>query len=233
MTKYLMIIASLVLSSEIAAAVLVKDKMWPRHSTLNVVFLDGTSRQHQLVKDYAPLWTNGSSLKLKFFDGFKQAPKHTHIRVSFKFHTGSVLGNHGELESRDPTLQLSELNDKNLPINFARRLILHEFGHALGFEHEYRNPRWPYGVAAIQTQIEECFPRLVKIGYDDKEARTRCIEINETLESSQVNSTTYDEFSIMNYPQKIRLKDSSLKHIKTRFKLSILDKLAMERWYGE
>ena len=215
------------------AAVLVKDKMWPKNSTLNVVFIDGTDAQKSLVKQFAPLWLEESSLKFQFFDSLSVAPKKSHIRVSFFSHTGSILGNHGDLLSQEPTLKLSELNDENLPIDYVRRFVLHEFGHALGFEHEYRNPDWPYGDAAIQVHIVECYPRLSKLGYSTAEASNRCQEINSPLNNSVINSTIYDEYSIMNYPQVIELTDKSTKRISAKTKLSVLDKLAMQRWYSQ
>lgn len=215
------------------AAVLVKDKMWPNHSVLNVVFIDGNKQQKQQVILYAPLWLVDSGLSLKFFDSFANAPDKTHIRVSFNSHTGSQLGNHGDYWSKQPTLLLNQLNQQDLPDASIRRLILHEFGHALGFEHAYRNPKWPFGQQAIDRQINDCTPRLEKIGYSYSEAQRKCVEINSPLIKHQVYTTIYDENSIMNYPQKIVLKNKKVKYIQAKTQLSVLDHLAIQQWYGK
>lgn len=215
------------------AAVLVKDKMWPKNFRLDVVFIDGEDWQKALVKKYAPLWTKNSSLSLKFYDGLRQAPKQTHIRISFSGYNGSRLGNHQDYLAKQATLLLSALNKKNLSETEARRVILHEFGHALGFEHEYLNPNWPYGRAAIDQLIAECIPRFQKINYSLEQAKLKCHQINQPLAADKVHATIFDEFSIMNYPQKIPLADGSIKKIKTATELSALDELAIERWYGK
>lgn len=220
-------------STTTKAAVLVKDKMWPKNSQLNVVFLDGTAKQKALVKKVAPDWLKNSSLRFKFFDDIKKAPLKTHIRISFKYSTGSILGNHGDFLSREPTLQLDKLNQKDLPENYARRWILHEFGHALGFEHEYRNPNWPYGDAPIEAQIQACFPTMLKLDYSQSDAQKKCREINQILKKSSTESTVYDEYSIMNYPMEIKKGKQISEKIPVRFELSVLDKLAIERWYSK
>ena len=220
-------------NSSVWAAVLVKDKMWPANSTLNVVFIDGTAAQKAQVQEYAPLWLEDTSLKFRFYDGWRDAPRESHIRVSFLSHTGSTLGNHGDLLSREPTLLLAEIATDDLPQDYARRYILHEFGHALGFEHEYRNPKWPYGMAAIETQISDCFPRLEKLGYSQTDAKRRCREINGPLAEIATYSTVFDEYSIMNYPQVIDLAGQGEKRIHAKSQLSVLDKVAIQRWYNQ
>ncbi len=223
----------LLLSHSAQAAVLVKNKMWPKGMLLHVVFLDGTNAQKTSVKQYAPLWLKETNLKFKFFDGFEKGLKQSHIRISFSSHDGSKLGNHGDYSSKDPTMLLNELNQPDLVEKAKRRLILHEFGHALGFEHEYRNPNWPFGQKAITQQIKDCIPRIQKIGYTLDEAHQKCVELNSLLDKKLVYSTIYDEFSIMNYPQKIQLKDNTYKQISAKSELSLLDQLAMQQWYGE
>ncbi|WP_444996196.1 hypothetical protein [Aliikangiella sp. IMCC44359] len=230
---YFILLAFCLFSLESSAAVLVKAKMWPKNATLNVVFVDGTPLQKQRVMQYAPIWTKNTSLKLSFYDNFKSAPTLSHIRISFQAHTGSILGNHGNLNSKSPTLQLAELNHIDLSSERAKRLILHEFGHALGFEHEYRNPKWPFSQRPIQQQIKACEPKMQAIGHTTLEAQNKCKEINSTLNATLIFSTVYDEFSIMNYPLTIDLQNNQQKTIHAKSQLSILDKLAMERWYGK
>jgi len=232
MTKRFFYFLLILYSSSVFSAVLPKDKLWAVDKELIVVFVDGTPFQKQIVRSYAPMWLENSHLRFIFFDGFRLAPSKTHIRISFKSHTGSQLGNHGELYSKEPTLLLNQLNQTDLPELAIKRVVLHEFGHALGFEHEYRNPKWPFGDEPIMKQVSDCLPRMIKIGYKKMEARQKCMKINMPLAKIDVNSTIYDEFSIMNYPQQILLKDGSYKQIAAVNKLSVLDKLAIERWYG-
>ena len=219
--------------STLEAAVLAKDSMWPKGKTLNILFLDGKMEQKQLVESVAPLWVEGINLKLEFFENNEQAPKETHIRISFKSETGSMLGDHGEYLARTPTLLLSELNRHDLNSELARRYILHEFGHALGFEHEFLNPSWPYGFSPIQQQIDKCIPRLREMKYLEEEARSKCQSLNKPLTKKNSYSTVFDKHSIMNYPLTVTLADKSKVTIYAKTKLSTLDMLAMERWYGK
>lgn len=231
--KSALVLLLMIFPTTIFAAVLVKDKMWPNNTTLKVVFLDGNSAQKALVKQFAPLWVENSSLRFKFFDSLATAPENTHIRISFKSHTGSMLGNHGDYLSKTATLVLNELTRSELVIHHAKRYVLHEFGHALGFEHEYRNPKWPYGDKPINQQVKQCTPRLIQLGYKDNQAYQKCLDINLPLAKKLVNATIYDESSIMNYPQVITLADETEKQIVAKFSLSVLDKLAIQRWYGK
>ncbi|TQV88656.1 hypothetical protein [Aliikangiella coralliicola] len=214
------------------AAVLVKDKMWPQNMVLNVVFLDGSAQQIDLVKNIAPLWVENTSLKLRFISKIDSKSIDTHIRISFSSHTGSMLGDHGDYAGTTPTLLLNRLSQEQLAPELAKRYVLHEFGHALGFEHEYRNPTWPFGNAPIQKHIENCIPRMKQLGYLGQKATIKCREINQPLPSQKINATIYDQHSIMNYPQVVVLEDNTEKLILAKSELSALDKLAMERWYG-
>jgi len=227
----LLLLATIYAKTE--AAVLVKDKRWPAASQLNVVFIDGNPKLWQLVETVAPEWVENSSLSFRFFRGWHTAPQQTHIRVSFQSHNGSVLGNHHDFTSKQPTLVLSLLPQLLGDDAAARRLILHEFGHALGFEHEFLSPVWPYGRGSLQAVIEQCVKQMKALQPDSKQALQDCQRLNQPLAKDKVLHTVFDEFSIMNYPLTIQLGQGRTKRIKASSKLSFLDRYAISRWYGK
>lgn len=215
------------------SAVLVKNKLWKKDTVLNVVFLDGNPKLHQLVKSIAPQWLQQTSLSFQFFSNLSSAPKQTHIRISFNLHSGSRLGNHQDYQSKTATMNLFDLVSNQTSDSGAQRLILHEFGHALGFEHEYRSSYWPYDTKVIEQIIVDCYPKMELIGYSSQTAKQRCQTINAPINSKLAYLTAYDEGSIMNYPMSFILKDGGEKNIKAAINLSTLDHYAIQLWYGK
>ena len=221
----------LCLQSQLNAAVLIKDKQWANNSEINVVFLDGSQSVHQQISLIAPIWLKDTGLRFRFFSNPDSFPTNKHIRISFDSHSGSVLGNHSDYQSDYATMNLKGLLNPNLSAREIKRLILHEFGHALGFEHEYRSKFWPYGHAALQQIRERCYPQMESIGYDQASARSHCDKINSQLNNRNALTTAYDERSIMNYAMSFTLNDGKVKTIPANFELSLLDKYAIKRWY--
>ncbi len=217
----------------INAAVLVKDKRWTNHTQLNVVFLDGSDAVQQKVKTIAPQWLQKTGLAFRFYVGLASAPKKTHIRISFKQNNGSQLGNHQDYLSHYPTMNLSRLNSDRISQRSVKRLILHEFGHALGFEHEYLSHYWPYEQIPLVKILNDCYPKMEAIGYSKAEASTRCQQINQTLNQQTTLQTAYDEASIMNYPMQWIQSNGNKKVILASYQLSYLDHYAMQLWYPE
>ncbi len=235
MTKLcrLLCIGLVLATTSLKAAVLVKDKQWDNQTVINVVFLDGPAEVHQKIEQIAPIWLVESGLSFKFFRDYDNSPKDKHIRVSFKSHSGSRLGNHKDYHSPQATMNLKALVDSDLGQRESQRLILHEFGHALGLEHEYRSQYWPYGDKALRQIRERCYPQMESIGYDPASAITHCDQINSQLKGHQVHSTAYDERSIMNYAFSFQQVNGQQKSIPANFKLSLLDKYAIKKWYPQ
>ena len=232
-TVILFALALLLGNSFCNSAVLSKAKQWPKGSKLNIVFLDGKTEHHELVKQIAPQWIEGTSLTFKFFSKPSQAPKQTHIRVSFKLLNGSRLGDHQDYESTLPTMNLFGITLNNRSLKTKTRLILHEFGHALGLEHEYRSRYWPYGSEPIDKLINDCFPQMKLSGHNEHEAREKCLQVNAPLTREEAEFTAYDEQSIMNYPMAFKLENGVEKQISISTKLSFLDKYAIQKWYAK
>jgi hypothetical protein len=214
------------------SAVLIKDKQWQIGAVLNVLFLDGSPELQQLVTTTAPEWLQNTSLSFQFFDHSIKSPRQTHIRISFALHSGSQLGDHQDYASKYPTMNLFDLTSDQISDSGARRLILHEFGHALGFEHEYRSSYWPYGEKAIKKIVVDCYPKMQRIGHSKLTAIEKCKKINAPIASSVAHLTAYDEFSIMNYPMSFVDSDGREQQIKPAVNLSLLDRYAMQRWYA-
>jgi hypothetical protein len=92
-------------------------------------FLDGDSATHEKVKQIAQEWTKYANLKFDFGD-FANAE----VRISFKKEEGSwsYLGTDALGIKGQKTMNLGWID---------RRNVLHEFGHVLGFIHEFSNPK--------------------------------------------------------------------------------------------
>jgi hypothetical protein len=106
---------------------------------ITVGFLDGTAALIDKVQAIAPEWCKYANIDFDFVTG-RASANQADIRVSFsvKKQFYSVLAK--QSLSGKPSLSMSlGFNGGEVPAEF-RRLILHEFGHAIGLQHEHMNP---------------------------------------------------------------------------------------------
>jgi hypothetical protein len=103
-------------------------KLWPNGSTLRVSFLGGTTDQHNIVKQYAPQWTQYANLHFDFGDS-----PDADIRIAFADDGAwSFVGTDAKgIHVSQPTMNYGWLDEA---------VVLHEFGHAIGLAHEHQNP---------------------------------------------------------------------------------------------
>ena len=154
---------------------------------LKVVFLDGTAAEQALVKEIAPQWSQHANVRFEFVQGGA-----SDIRVGFDPKGGhwSMVGTAARYEQGQKTMNLAL---RGRATAGEERVILHEFGHALGLMHEHQNPnlsiQWNEQVIIAELQESQ--------GWD--EAKTRHNVLNR-LDVTQMNSTMFDENSIMLYP---------------------------------
>jgi hypothetical protein len=134
-------------------AALIKAAKWPSASVISISFLDGDTVVQQKVMDHAVKWTRefGGPANLTF-DFRKQGP--TSIRISFKYAGAWSLIGTGckdpSIPQDQPTMNYGWLRP-DTPDDEYRRVVLHEFGHAIGLIHEHQNPAG--GIEWNQVQV--------------------------------------------------------------------------------
>jgi serralysin len=120
-------------------AALVKAAKWNSGDVITISFLDGDSGVQQKVKEVAQGWTAAglANLTLDFRNNTD-----TLVRISFKYSgSWSVIGTTCRQisDKTQPTMNYGWLNTDSAD-DEIRRVVLHEFGHALGLIHEHQSP---------------------------------------------------------------------------------------------
>lgn len=120
-------------------AAVLKEAMWDQGAQITVRFLGGSAALQKRVKDVAKEWEKVANVN---FD-FRNAGK-TNIRIAFDQGNGSwsYLGTVSKqiVDEEEPTMNYGWLDD-NSTDDVLRRVVLHEFGHAIGLIHEHQNPK--------------------------------------------------------------------------------------------
>jgi Astacin (Peptidase family M12A) len=110
--------------------------LWEPGQTLGVRFLDGSRALRKRVEAAAEQWLEYANLKFEFGDD-----PDAEIRVSFKLPgSWSYLGTQClEVAKSQPTINFGWLDDTTTKAEVGR-VVIHEFGHLLGLQHEHSNP---------------------------------------------------------------------------------------------
>ncbi len=119
-------------------AALLKSAKWDNGAQISIRFLDGTSALQERVRKVAKEWTKIANLNFNFL---KQGP--TDIRIAFTPGKGSwsYLGTVcRKIPEPQATMNYGWLKDSSSEKE-VRRVVLHEFGHAIGLIHEHQNPK--------------------------------------------------------------------------------------------
>ena len=180
-------------------------KLWINGSTLKVRFLGGTAQQHDIVKKFAPRWSEHANLN---FD-FGNAPD-ADIRIAFNNDGAwSYVGTDAKhIPLGQPTMNFGWLDEA---------VVLHEFGHARGLAHEHQNPE-----GGIKWNEAAVIRDLSGPPNNWDEATIRHNVLNK-YSHDQINGTEFDPESIMLYSFPAEWTTDGF-HTEPNTKLSEIDK---------
>lgn len=175
---------------------LVRKKIHRIGRTLTVKFLNGSDKQKSKVQAIVKEWEKHANIKFSFVTDQSQPGD---IRIAFKWNNdgGSwsyigtdnlYLGN----RQNEPTMNFGWLTD-NADDDEYKRVVLHEFGHALGCIHEHQNP-----AVAIPWDKEKVYEYYRRTQGWDKE--TVDINIFRKYSEEITQFSRFDKDSIMLYP---------------------------------
>lgn len=167
-------------------------KRWNNGRKLRIKFLDGSAKQKQLVQKYAEQWMQYANISYDF-SGAADAE----IRISFRrpgswsaLGTDSLLTN--AFPKSEPTMNYGWLKD-DTPEEEWRRVVLHEFGHALSAIHEHQNPK-----SGIKWNLAEVY-RVFSGPPNNWTKEQIDFNIVQKYSVDQLNATDFDSRSIMLY----------------------------------
>ena len=197
---------------------------WEPGTTLDVVFMDGRAEDMRKVAEVAKEWTKYANIDFAFHGPGDAAPRGAQLRVSFRYRGyWSLIGSQATYrDSSRPTMNLaSRLFGKSE--REIQRVVLHEFGHALGLRHEHQNPNADF--TWNKDVIYEYYERTH--GWSKATVDSN---IFDTLDRDRVNATAFDRDSIMAYsfPRNFTVEGVRIPY---RFRLSATDKREIAALY--
>lgn len=166
-------------------------KKWPKKN-LKVQFLEGTTEQKEMVKEYSTEWIKHANLNLDF-DGVDATGD---IRISFDENLGSWSYIGVDALAEEPNAATMNLGWilPQVSEQVKKNTIIHEFGHSIGCLHEHQHP-----LAGIKWNKEKVYEDMAKPPNEwDKET----VDHN-LFERYDANITAFSKFdpdSVMIYP---------------------------------
>jgi hypothetical protein len=173
---------------------IVRLKKWPPGATLRCRFLDGSQVQRERAIQVALRWETVANVRLQFVQSGD-----AEVRIAFRKGEGSwsAVGNDCLVEkyfpAHQPTMNFGWLADDTDQIE-VNRVVLHEFGHALGCIHEHQQPN-----AALEWNRQAVYSYFSgPPNYWTREQVDH--NVFDRYSREETNSSAFDRSSIMLYP---------------------------------
>ena len=181
-------------SQDAQALVAHKRFLWNNGQTITVSFsFEAEYEFRKLVEDVAKTWENYANIRFEFRDQEKADIKifsdhlqnpHSHLGINSRHYELSM---NLPIEDLVPRIRNHDYTDRNY--TKIRRIVLHEFGHALGFTHEHQNP-------SVSICWDEDAVFAICADGDDK---TSCSNYLPLDHPNNYIYSSYDRRSIMHY----------------------------------
>lgn len=199
-------------------AVLFK-KMWAPGRELKIAFLGNVNSEvkNKIIK-YANQWLSYVNLKFDFVAGSAGD-----LRISTEEGgSWSYLGTDARLISSDEATMNYGWLYPETPDQEYSRVVLHEFGHALGAIHEHQRPE-----AGIPWDRPKVYEYYAAQGWSKEDVDRNVLD---KYNADQLNSSAYDRTSIMHYavPEELTVGDW---HVGWNTVLSPTDMAHMRKLY--
>lgn len=170
---------------------LMTGKKWSDGRTINVVFMDGSATQKMKVMAQAKKWEQFANIHFNF----NATKASAELRISFVADSGSwsYIGTDCLVIAKsEPTMNFGWLRDDTSDVEYER-VVVHEFGHALGAIHEHQNPKG--GIQWNEAAVYAYFAGPPNF-WSKSETFTNVIM---KYSVDQLNASKYDKHSIMLY----------------------------------
>ncbi|WP_164934188.1 M12 family metallopeptidase [Bradyrhizobium guangzhouense] len=165
-------------------------KLWKNGRRLRVRHLDGDPKIHAKVERHARTWEKFANITFEFGDHAK-----AEIRISYGLdgQSWSCVGTDAlSVPQGEDTMHFGWLMPRTKDREVAR-VVVHEFGHALGMIHEHQHPKNP--IKWNKEAVYDYYCNRLKWTRRDVNANIFAAQARAELQLG-----AYDDKSIMHYP---------------------------------